>query len=177
MDESFKLMIMRNIIKDQIDWYLHYAILSENIEEYAEINDLLVQLSPLNVLDRDFHFAFRKLKLLHKRRMALYKIHEGEQNEKVKLEHILMRIIDNIEHYKIIIHSACQISCSGRIQKQLGIGKYDKNPPFYCKLFKKLGICYFIKRYFRKKNSKIYCENQDLIHRDHSEYIFKRKTA
>ena len=39
-DERFKLMIMRNIITIQIDLYIHFAILSENIEEYSEINDL-----------------------------------------------------------------------------------------------------------------------------------------
>ena len=62
--------------------------------------------------------------------MALYEIHEGCQNEEAKFEYILTRIIDNIEHYKIIIHGAFQISCSGRIKRQLGIGKYYKTPPF-----------------------------------------------
>lgn len=85
MDESLKLKIMRNIITVQIDWYIHFVILSENIEEYSEINDLLVQLSTLNVLDRDFRFAFRKMRLLHKGKWLYTKYTKGVKMKKLSL--------------------------------------------------------------------------------------------
>ena len=33
----------------------------------------------------------------------------------------------------------------------LGCDKYDMNPPLCCRLLKRIGICYMINRYFKRK--------------------------
>ena len=34
--------------------------------------------------------------------------------------------------------------------------EYDANPPICCRLLKRIGICYMLKRYFKKRSRRIY---------------------
>ena len=43
-----------------------------------------------------------------------------------------------------------------KLQYFFGCGKYDANPPICCKILCKLGIYFGIRRYFSKRNMKIY---------------------
>lgn len=46
--------------------------------------------------------------------------------------------------------------CKCKYLKILGCGKYDAKPPICCRLLKRIGICYMLKRYFKKRSRRIY---------------------
>lgn len=46
--------------------------------------------------------------------------------------------------------------CKCKYLKILGCGKYAAKPPICCRLLKRIGICYMLKRYFKKRSPRIY---------------------
>lgn len=61
-------------------------------------------------------------------------------------------IIDTIHEEYNEINNNC------KPMKFFGCGKYESNPPICCRMLKRIGICYMINRYFKKRNARIHSE-------------------
>ena len=81
---------------------------------------------------------------------------QSEENEQIIKEAWVDLSNNEIINEEIINddHDAVEYQC--KYLKILGCGKYDSNPPICCRLLKRIGICYMLKRYFKKRSRRIY---------------------
>lgn len=72
-------------------------------------------------------------------------------NIKDKLENIFLKGAKIYISENPIINNNRDENISLKCKLLLGCDKYDMNPPLCCRLLKRLGICYMINRYFKRK--------------------------
>lgn len=105
----------------------------------------------------------RKARLAKKYIIPMQNIYsQSEENEKI-IKKALLDISNNV-----IINDEKSVDdneesnhvdddqCKCKYLKILGCGKYDAKPPICCRLLKRIGICYMLKRYFKKRSQRIY---------------------
>ena len=59
-------------------------------------------------------------------------------------------------HYRIPDNESYEYRNCVKVRVLFGCDEFDANPPFCCRLLKRLGFCYMINRYFRRNAKRIH---------------------